>query len=669
MSTSAPEAPDASADGSAQAHKPPLVGVLQPTVLLVGFAFTVFELYIAVLGGALTPLVVRAAHVGFVLALIFLSIDWRGRRRVGPSADSRASPWPDIMLAAAAAATCAYAIANSERFLTVIVSFPSRATALDVGAAGLLLLLLLEAARRSTSLSFAVITVAVILYALFGNLLPPVISINPYTLAELLTQLYTSTVGFWGDITGVSAIEIGVLVLFAGVLTGAGGLDFLRNFSVVLAGRAVGGAGKVAVLMSAFFGMISGSSAANVASIGSFTIPMMKREGYRREFAAGLEAASSTFGQLMPPIMGTAAFIMAELLNLPYTRIMAAALLPSLAIYTAIYFATHFYASRDKIGALPDEVIAEARSKLTRPAALQLLGPLTVLITLIVLGWSVPTAAFWAYIATLAIFMFQRRHSPARETAGRLVDAMMAGVNGLIAVAVLIFAAQTLVTLINMTSLGLTFTTLVTGSALHPFVLVLLTALATLVLGMGMPTTAAYVIAVSVTVPLMTGFGFTALGSHMFVFFFAILSAITPPICVAVYVASAIAGAHWLKVAVECLRISLMKFVLPFAMLYEGALLLDGSVASIVLSFAVVIVLSIMLEALCFMCMFGPMSRIQALLASISCVALGAGLMWVDGDAGTRVAIGAAGALLAAAVALLNHRRHRSAPMRSGAVS
>lgn len=633
------------------------VGVVWGLVVVLGIAFTLFQLYISLLGGALTPLVVRAVHVGFVLALVFLTVDWRGRKRFLAQRNPASTVLPDVAFAALAVFACGYAVVHAERFLTVIASFPSRTTGMDLAAAGLLLGLIIEAARRTTSLSFALIALAVVAYALFGDRVPEAMAINPYTLSEILTQLYTSTVGFWGDITGVSAIEIGVLVLFAGVLTGAGGLDFLRNVAMVFAGRAAGGAGKVAVIMSALFGMISGSSAANVASVGSFTIPMLVRERYRREFAGGLEAASSTFGQLMPPIMGTGAFIMAELLNVSYARIMLAALLPSIAIYAAIYFATHFYAKRERVGSLPADLIANARSKLTRSAAAILLGPLITLIVLMVVGYSVPTAAFWAYVVTVVVMLFQRRQQPLRQTLGQLRDAMMVGVQSLLAVAVLIFAAQTLVTLVNMTGLGVSFTSLVTGSDLGPIALVLLTAFATLVLGMGLPTTAAYVIGASVTVPIMVKFGFSPLASHMFVFFFAILSAITPPVCVAVYVASAIAQANWLKVAWECLRISAMKYVLPFVMLCNTALLWDGTPLAIASTFVGVLVLAIALESLCFAYLFAPLSRVQGLLLAVACVALAIGLGLAPTGFEAHLPVGVAGLALFTVAAFVNFRR------------
>jgi len=627
--------------------------------LALGVVLTIFELYESGFGGEFTPLVVRATHVGLVLALIFLAYDWRGGKRFGgPHSRNAASDAGDLLLAMASLAVCVYAIVNSHRFLFEISSFPSRVRTADLVAATILLLLILEASRRAASISFSLITGAVILYAMFGDRAPGVIAINPYTFNEILTQLYTTTVGFWGDITGVSAVEIAVLVLFAGMLTGVGGLDFLRDIAMVIAGRATGGAGKVAVIMSALFGMISGSSAANVASVGSFTIPMMIQQSYRREFAGGLEAASSTFGQLMPPIMGTGAFIMAELLGVSYARVMAAAVIPTVAIYAGIYFATHFYAKRDGISGLPDDLIAAARRRLTTRGAVQLLVPLVVLIGLLIIGYSVPNAAFYAYVTTLAIYLVQNWRQPAMTLLVRVRDAVMGGVTSLLAVAVLIFAAQTLVTLINMTSLGVTFTTLVTGSNVPPFAFVLLAAFATLVLGMGLPTTGAYVVAASVTIPPMLAYGFTALSAHMFVFFFAILSAITPPVCVAVYVGAAIAQANWLKVAAECMRISVMKFILPFLMLYNVALLFDGSLVLTLLSTIAVLLLSFATESLFFFQMFKRLSLAEFALGVVAVLLLVASLgLWTFDTSAGRLACGIVGALLVGTMMASNYWR------------
>jgi len=635
--------------------------LLRASALSLAFALTAFQLYAAAWGGSVTPLSVRATHVGLVLALVFLTVDRHGKRRAGASADGVGTAI-DLALVVVALVSCGYAIFWSNRFLFEISSFPSSVRGLDLAMGGALLVLLLEASRRLASASFALLTACVIGYATFGNLAPGPFAISPYTFSEVIVQLYTSTVGFWGEITGVSAVEIGVLVLFAGVLSSVGGIEFLKDLAIVVAGRATGGGGKVAVIMSAFFGMISGSSAANVASVGSFTIPMMIKQGYRPPFAAGLEAAASTFGQLMPPIMGTAAFIMAELLGASYTRIMVAAVIPSLAIYLAIYFATHFYAGRTGLGGLPADLIAEARRRLTRGRAAQLLLPLAVLVAALVVGFSVPTAAVAAYVTTVLVFLALRWREPMGSTLRKLANAIEASVGGLISVAVLIFAAQTLVTIINMTSLGVIFTTLVTGSALSPFLLALLVAAATLVLGMGLPTTAAYVVAASVTVPLLTQAGFPPLAAHMFVFFFAILSAITPPVCVAVYVSSAIAGAHWLKVAVECLRISLMKYLLPFLLLYNTALLFEGAWSMIIVSLIGVLLLSYVTEAVCYLFVSTAMNAIEAMLATAGIIGLIAALVLgpPGGPASLAAWVALASVPVIAMVAMNRRRRSRS---------
>lgn len=632
---------------------------LRTLFVMLAVSITGFQLWIAYFGGSLTPLVVRSTHVALVLAALFVVFDWRGGNRLDPAyGGGLLSACIDLALAAITAGTSFYAAYNADRFLMSVSSFPMEATALDLTLAGILLVMILEASRRSASAAFAVIAVVVLGYALLGDHAPSILAINAFTVREVLVQFYTSTVGFWGEITGVSAVEIAVLILFAGLLTRLGGLDFMRNASVAIAGRATGGAGKVAVVMSALFGMISGSSAANIASVGGFTIPMMMRQGYRPGFAAAVEAGGSTFGQLMPPLMGTGAFIMAELLGVSYSHIMVSAIVPALVIYAAIFFAIHFYSAKHSVGALPESTLREARERLTLASGLQFLVPLLVLAGLLIAGRSIPTSAFFAYVCAVCTFVALNARSPLREILLRLREAIIAGCLGLLSVGTLIISAQVVVALINMTSLGVTMTSIAAGGFSSPLALALISAGAAIVLGMGLPTTAAYVVAASVTVPLLQSTGVAPLAAHMFIFFFAVLSAITPPVCVAVYVGAAIAGANWLEVARECMRISLMKYVLPFVMLYNGAILLDGTWSAILLSVAAAMALALVLEALCFGYMHTRFSRLDFLLGSASAALF---LVYLINPSAEALSVSSAaavgGALCLAAVWVLNHRR------------
>ena len=438
-----------------------------------------------------------------------------------------------------------------------------------------LLLAVLEAARRAIGWPLPVIAALALLYAAFGQHVPGAFGHPGLPLASWLGTLTVAEGGLWGTLTGVSLGVVAPFVIFGAVLNaGEAGTGFM-NLAVAAAGRLRGGAAKVSVLSSALFGSISGSASANVASTGAITLPAMVRLGYPRALAGATEAVASSGGQIMPPLMGAGAFVMVELTGVPYTGIMAAALLPAVLYFLAVWVGIDAFARRHRLGAVPPGDRPPARDVLV--TACFFLVPFAVLLWgMFGAGVTPPLAAFWAIVAAAALLVFDGRPGPVplavlRE---RLAGALLnAGVQ-VATIAAIILCATIVIGVLGLTGLGVKVTQLIlsgAGGMLWPAVL--LTAVACLVLGMEVPTTAAYVICVSVAGPALQSLGLEPLQAHLFVFWFALLSTITPPVCGAVFIAAGMVGENWLRVAMRAMALGIGLYLVPLAMLVSPALL------------------------------------------------------------------------------------------------
>jgi TRAP transporter 4TM/12TM fusion protein len=501
--------------------------------------------------------------LGFVLAIIFLSHS---------SEDKKFPQFPylDWILAILGLLVGFYTVFTTDRLTLEMLN----AKNLDYIAAAVALLLTLEAARRVLGIWMAIIPGLFCLYALFGHRIPGVLGHFGFTLERFLLRMYLVDEGIYGLTTQVASSYIFLFILFGAFLSESGVGEFFTDIANKIAGASAGGPAKVATLSSGLMGTISGSAAANVATTGAFTIPMMKKEGFSSAFAGAVEATASTGGMIMPPVMGAAAFLMAQYLSVSYSVIMRAALLPALLYYFSVYWWVHFCAL--KLG-----IIGVKRSDIPPIPnfyrKLLLLLPLIVIIWAIFQGYTPIYAAFLGMIVTLVAGFLQRK----RMTIKNIFKGLIEGAQSSISAVMACIAAGIIVGVTSMTGLGQVITYNIVGLAGdNLFCALLLTALASLVLSMGLPATACYIIVGTVVAPALIRMGAIALSAHMFVFYFSCLSNITPPVAIASYTAAGIAKANPVEVAWNSMKIAAPGFLIPFLFVYNPVMLLESGTFS-----------------------------------------------------------------------------------------
>lgn len=484
----------------------------------------------------------------------------------------------DLGLCGVTIAACGYVVWNYDTIMTTL----PWATTLDKVLTLGLVVAVLELGRRTVGMIFPALVIAGVGYALFGNLLPGALRHRGFDTAFVTETIFLGDLGIWGMLTGVAATVIAAFVLFGALLLHTGGGQAFMDLAMRLGGRQPGGAAKIATIASGLFGMISGSAVANVATTGNFTIPMMIRLGYPRPFAAAVEAVASTGGQIAPPIMGAAAFVMAEILGLPYTTIIVAAILPAVMFYVSVFVTVHFVALNRGLAIVPEDELPTWAGIIAPRRVLPILAALGGLGIGIWLGRSIATSAFYGVLGLLVAFVATQAGSLSlREMLGRVVDGLEDAGKGMVIIGVLLAGAQVLVSMINLTGIGVTLSSLIVTLAGDSTVLVsIIVGLVCLVMGMGLPTTAAYVLVAAVLAPAMTAVGIDPLAAHLFVFYFATISVITPPVCVAVFVGSGIAKTNWLPAAAEAVRLGAVTYLVPFLLiLYPGMTMHGGPLA------------------------------------------------------------------------------------------
>ena len=441
---------------------------------------------------------------------------------------------------------------------------PANAWAAAVGVA-----LILEATRRLAGLALVVIAGIFVLYAFVGPWLPGFLTHAGYTASRFFTYIYTDN-GILGPTTAVSSTYIILFIIFGAFLQETRVGQYFVDFSFAIAGRSRGGPAKVAVFASGLMGTINGTSAGNVVATGSMTIPLMKSVGYRPKTAGAIEAAASTGGQIMPPIMGAGAFIMAEITGVPYTEIAVAAIIPSVLYFVAVYMMVDLEALRTGMKGMRQEDLPSF-ARLVRQA--YLFAPMAILVFALFSGYSVLRAGTLAIAAAAVVSWL----TPWRMGPRRLFDALALASAMALQIIAVCAAAGIIVGVIALTGVGARFSSLLLDLAAANILLALVFAMAiAIVLGMGMPTTAAYAVAASVVAPGLVQLGVEPLVAHFFVFFFAVISAITPPVALAAYAGAAIAGADPMRTSVESFRFGLTAFIVPFMFFYNTALLMQG---------------------------------------------------------------------------------------------
>jgi len=521
--------------------------------ILLGALTIYFHLWL-IFSGLIPNLVSRPLHMALALpwAMIYIS----------RSGFSRASG----AVLAALGIFCTVWIALNQSALSDQYGFIRNDFQMFVAAS--LLVVVLEMARRSISWPLPLVAVLALAYGLFGQHIPGEFGYPGIPLQSFLGTLTIAEGGIWGSLTGVSVTIVAIFVIFGAVLNaGEAGQGFM-NVAAAAAGRLKGGAAKVSVISSALFGSISGSASANVASTGAITLPAMKKLGYPRALAGAVEAVASSGGQIMPPLMGAGAFVMVELTGVPYTGIMAAALLPALLFFIAVWMGINAFAQRHELRGLPLDEQPAIKEVLITSAFF--LVPFSVLLWGMFIGQYTPQyAACLAIIAGAVLLLLNGKLTfDPKQVLYRFEQVCLNAGKQVSMIAAIILCASIIIGVLGITGLGVKITSLIlsgSGGMLWPALL--LTALACLVLGMEVPTTAAYVICVSVAGPALIGLGLEPLQAHLFVFWFALLSTITPPVCGAVFIAAGMVGENWLKVALSAMALGLGLYLIPLGMI------------------------------------------------------------------------------------------------------
>ncbi len=504
---------------------------------------------------------IRLIHLSLGMAIAFL---------IYPVVKNKKINIIDLLLAGLALSVGGYILIFMDE---IIERFGMPSTA-DLVMGAIAIILVLEMTRRVIGLPMVVIAVAFLLYAYFGNYMPGALAHKGYSISRIIDHLYLHTEGIYGVPIGVSATFVILFIIFGAFLQATKTGDFFMGLANSVTGTARGGPAKIAVLASALFGTISGSAVANVVATGSYTIPLMKRTGYKPHFAGAVEATASSGGQIMPPIMGAAAFVMAEFTGIPYITICLAAVLPAILYFAAVQIAVHLEAVKTGLTGLSKEEIPSLRRVFISGG--HLLIPLLVLIYLLAVEKMTPmAAAFWSIVSSIVVSSLRKE---TRMSWRDFFKALEDGAKGALTVVAACACAGIIIGVITLTGLGLRFTGIIlefgAGSVILTLILTMITCY---ILGMGVPTTAAYIITAVIAAPALIKLGVPVLAAHLFVFYSALLSAITPPVALAAYAGAGIAGSDPMRTAFTAMRIGWMKFFIPYYFVYLPPLLIIGS--------------------------------------------------------------------------------------------
>lgn len=525
--------------------------------MIIAVAGALYHLYILNFN-PIDPWVFRSNHVvfGTVLSLMFYK-GWKTK--------SNTIPIVDWVLIAAAIFIGYYIAAN---LTTLVFRFGVTPTTMDVIVATVGILLVLEITRRTSGWMLPILAAIFIAYSFLGPYLPGILNHNGYTFDRFVTYIYGLD-GVFGITTDVSSKYIILFIIFGAFLQMSGVGQYFIDVAFRLAGWMRGGPAKVAVFASALMGMINGTSAGNVVATGSLTIPLMKKTGYRSQFAAATEATASAGGQILPPIMGAGAFLMAEITGIAYSEIIIAAIIPAILYFVSVYFMVDFQALKDDLKGVPRRLLPET-SRLIKQAYLFI--PIVLLIFLLVSGYSVIFAGTVGIVLCFVLSLFRKE---TRMGIFKVLEALELGMKNSLQLIAIIATAGIIVGVIALTGVGQRFSTMLLAIADNNMLIALIFAmLLSIILGMGMPTTAAYAVAASVVAPGLVRMGMEPLLAHMFVFYYAVISAITPPVALAAFAAAGITGTDPMKTAGEAFKIGLAAFIVPFMMFYSPELLL-----------------------------------------------------------------------------------------------
>ena len=549
----------------------------QYITVFISVIFVLFQLY-ATLSGAITAQVLRATHLAFVQLLAFLLFP--------PTKHSPRNtlPWYDIVLGLIGAACWLYIVVNFDS----LVRRSGNNTPLDVAIGIVGILVLFESCRRIVGLPIMIIAGSFIVFAFAGKYLPGFLHHRGYSLQRVVCHLFYNTEGIMGTPIGACSTFIFLFILFGALLEKTGIGHFFIDVCNAVAGGASGGPAKVAVLSSALLGTVSGSSVSNTVGSGSFTIPMMKKLGYKGEFAGAVEAAASTGGQLMPPIMGAAAFLMAESLGLPYITIVKAAIVPAILYFTGIFITVHLEAKKLGLKGLPKEQLPRFMPLLLKKGYMIL--PLVVIIYFLCAGKTAVFAALMGIIACVlvgfGVSVSDLAHGRKPSFGGKdIVEIMCTAARNIISVAIACGMAGIIIGIVTLTGLGLRLGNGLVMLAHGKLLLTLVfTMVASIILGMGAPTTANYLITSTITAGAIISLGIEPLAAHMFAFYFGIIADVTPPVALAAIAGAAIAKAKPMKTALNATKLAIGAFIIPYMFVYNSKMLMiNASALSVVM--------------------------------------------------------------------------------------
>jgi len=538
-------------------------------IFLISIIFSIFQLYTAG-AGTLTAMLQRTVHLTFVLVLIFLAY---------PS--SQRYKWLrhfDYIFAVASVSSGIY-IMLTYRDLLMRVGAPNTT---DFILGSILIILILEGTRRTTGWALTVVAICALVYSFVGNLIPGVFGHRGYSLERVINHLYLTTEGIFGVTLGVAATYVVLFILFGAFLQKSGGAQVFMDLAYALAGRARGGPAKVAVIASSLMGTINGSPVANVVTTGTFTIPLMKKIGYKPEVAASIEAVASSGGAIMPPVMGAGAFIMAEFTGIPYSQIVLAAAIPALLYFLGVFFSVDFEACKYNMKGLPKEELPHLWPTIKK--GLSLFIPLGILLYLLLGPMVSPMrAAFWSIVSIIVFNLLLGGEN--RFTFKTFLEALESGAKGTLMVSVACTAAGIVVGVVTLTGVGLAFTNLLLEIAGQWLMIALVTTMVgTIIIGMGLPPAASYIVVSAMAAPALVKVGLTPLVANLFIFYFTAFAPITPPVALGAYAGSGIAGSDPLKTAFTAFRIGIAGFIVPFMFVYGPGLVAQAGTSEILIS-------------------------------------------------------------------------------------
>ena len=552
-------------DSESRIRRP--LGIVAFIISVIAISMSAFQFYTGGFG-SLFGLYQRAIHLAFTLCLIFLI--YPGTKK-SFDINKEKIPWYDVILALLGPVVCLYIVVFFKQ-IAIRVGLPST---MDLVVGVLAIILVLEATRRIIGSALPIVVSVFLIYSYFGQIMPGFFAHRGYSIERIIEHLYSGTEGIFGIPLGVSASFVFLFILFGAVLNKTGMGKFFIDVAMAVAGHTIGGPAKVAVIASGFMGSINGSSVANTVTTGSFTIPLMKSIGYRKDFAGAVEAAASTGGQILPPVMGAAAFVMAEFLGIPYIKIAMAAAIPAIIYYIAVMTMVHLEACKYGLKGLPKERLPKLSRVLKEKG--HLLLPILGLVYLLIRGYTPIFAAFWSIVMSILISMVKAETRLNLKTLG---EAFEDGAKSALGVAAACACAGMVVGCVTLTGLGLKIANgLVMLGHGNLMLTLFFTMIASILLGMGLPTTAKYIILSIMAAPALVDLGVNPLAAHLFILYFGVIADLTPPVAVAAYAAAGISGGNSMKTGFIAVRLAVAGFMIPYIFALDpGLLFIDSTI-------------------------------------------------------------------------------------------